>query len=55
MLIQKDCVVFSTGVRAAFGLKRHFDVRESCAQTLQHQLNHVIGSDTQVAGADLRR
>src|SRR5215470_1990009 len=45
--------IVGDAVSAAFGLKGSLDLVECCSETLQHFLNHVVGSDAQSAFANL--
>src|SRR5688572_15751933 len=46
-------VLVAASVGAGLWLERGFDVRGLRAQALQHLLEHAIGRDPEVAGADL--
>jgi hypothetical protein len=42
-------------VRAAFGLKRSFDLSESCAEAGKHRFDHMVRPDTESFMSNLRR
>jgi hypothetical protein len=42
-------------VRAAFGLKRSFDLSENCAEAGKHRFDHMVRPDTESFMSNLRR
>jgi hypothetical protein len=55
IMMSMTCRLMRSGIGAAFGIERRFDLDDLGAKTLHHLLDDMIAADAQALGHDLRR
>jgi hypothetical protein len=55
IMMSMTCRLIRSGIGAAFGIERRFDLDDLGAKTLHHFLDDMIAADAQPFGHDLRR
>lgn len=55
IMMSMTCRLIRSGIGAAFGIERRFDLDDLGAKTLHHLLDDMIAADAQALGHDLRR
>jgi hypothetical protein len=55
IMMSMTCRLMRSGIGAAFGIERCFDLDDLGAKTLHHLLDDMIAADAQALGHDLRR